>query len=62
MIEWAFGLSKGFLDSISFTRGCRPFSTDKEPLALYPGVPNPGMTAFCAFFNALVGMTHVIVE
>ena len=25
-------------------RGCRPFSTEKEPLALFPGVPNPRMT------------------
>ena len=39
----AFGFSKGFLDSLR-ARGCRPFSTKIEPLALFPSVSNPGMT------------------
>ena len=27
-------------------RGCRPFSTEKEPLALSPGVSNPRITFY----------------
>ena len=41
----SFGRSKGFLDSLR-ARGCRPFSTKIEPLALFPSVSNPGMTLY----------------
>ena len=29
----------------SVPEGCRPFFTEKEPLALFPGAPNPRMTS-----------------
>ena len=38
------GPRRRFFDSLR-AQGCRPFSTEIEPLALFPGVSNPRMTS-----------------
>ena len=49
--NWGNALGKMVLETadeiprLSFgPQGCRPFSTETEPQALFPGVPNLGMT------------------